>query len=162
MPLVLPIVSDRYGRLYSREKIIEELLDRKKEEKETHVIPHIRGLSDVVTVDILWDADEIQCPITKDTSGRFAYLRTCGCVTLYKMLKELHKHSSVCPRCDKKYDWDVDLVIINPFDDPDSKAANDETYARCVKLGVSHSKKRRKVKGLTQQKRKDPEPIKTL
>lgn len=107
LPLQQPIVSCGLGRLYSKEAVIEGLLDRSTL-PETAV--HIKSLKDVRAINLTpnpaYDENRAEkgdgyvdggknpfiCPVIGlEMNGKykFCYLWTCGCVMSERALKEV-------------------------------------------------------------------------
>ncbi|KAI5960384.1 rtf2 [Candida pseudojiufengensis] len=137
-----PIVGDFKGKLYIKEKILQYLLEVKLDKSKLKVqFQHLKTLKDLKTVTITWkiikNIPHFQCPITKelDDKTHYSYLRTCGCVMSYKLLKELKKSlsdgstkTSQCPICNKTFTFDYDLVIINPINQKEFDDINESNY----------------------------------
>ena len=154
-----PVVGDSQGRLYLKEKVLENLLQSRKGGESR--LKHIRGLDDIVTLTIKRNAKgQIVCPVSGvETSGKstFCYLRPCGCVFAYKLIVDLRKHfrirddepdikRSECPACAKEFVFNFDIVILNPEKSEGSARFNDRNIAYLEKQGLSHSKRQRKKK----------------
>ncbi len=128
-PLRKPIVACELGKLYTKESVLEFLIDKAKYEGVVGY-EHIRGLKDVKELQLtdnpafhkqkdVGDAyvdklmAEYICPITGlEMSGRhrFCYLRSCGCVLSERALKEVKV--DVCSKCNAPYKED-DVIILN-------------------------------------------------
>lgn len=115
MPLQLPIVSCSLGRLYSKESVLEGLLDR-------NTLPesavHIKNLKDVKNLNLTpnpaFDGDKAEkgdgyndggkspyiCPVIGlEMNGKykFCFLWSCGCVMSERALKEVKSTvSKIC------------------------------------------------------------------
>ncbi|XP_063990650.1 replication termination factor 2 [Diachasmimorpha longicaudata] len=154
LPLQPPIVACSLGKLYSKEAVIEGLLDRS-------TLPdsalHIKNLKDVkpltLTPNPAYDANKAEtgdgyadggkspfiCPVIGlEMNGKYKFcaLWTCGCVMSERALKEVK--SSVCHRCQKPFE-PSDVVILNAEGD-DLKRMEDNAAAR--KLSKKSKKKR--------------------
>jgi len=161
-PLQNPIVACGHGRLYSKEAVLEGLLDRSKLPEGAQ---HITTLKDVKELKLTPNpAFAIKANGEKGESGhfrdprespyvcpvigiefsgkfRFAFLWECGCVISEKALKEVP--SRVCHKCQKPFQIE-DLVYLN---------AEGETLAlmrkqmeeRKVKLKASKKNKKNKA-----------------
>ncbi|XP_050078135.1 replication termination factor 2 [Anopheles maculipalpis] len=119
-----PIVMCRLGRLYSKQNVIEALLDK---EKMTEACAHIKSLKDIknlnLTANPAYDEtkDDKSSPyicalIGLEMSGQFRFvaLWTCGCVFSERALKEVKE--KVCSVCQTPYS-DDDIVILNGTED---------------------------------------------
>ncbi|XP_052897186.1 replication termination factor 2 isoform X1 [Anopheles moucheti] len=115
-----PIVMCGLGRLYSKQNVIEALLDK---EKMTEACAHIKSLKDIKNLNLTANPayDEAQddksspyiCAlIGLEMSGQFRFvaLWTCGCVFSERALKEVKE--KVCSVCQTPYN-DDDIVILN-------------------------------------------------
>ncbi|KAI5969126.1 rtf2 [Candida margitis] len=162
-----PVVGDFKGKLYIKEKILQYLLECKLNKLNIQLqFQHLKSLKDLRTVKITWDIindiAHFQCPITKELDDKtsYSYLRPCGCVMSYKLLKELKRSLKTveasdqieahCPVCNKEFTFDYDLVIINPINKSEFDEFNEDNYKylRNV-LRLSHAKeplKRKKKK----------------
>jgi Rtf2 RING-finger len=130
-PLQAPIVACGYGRLYSKESILECLLDRRNMPK---VAQHIATLKDVKVLNLtpnpafaikmngekgesghFRDPRESPyvCPVIGiEFSGKFKFvlLWECGCVISERALKLVP--SEVCHKCQKPFN-NEDIVFLN-------------------------------------------------
>jgi hypothetical protein len=101
------------GRLYSKESVLESLLDKSEENAIREVAPHVKSLKDVKELSLTEnfayseaargeigdgyiDVQKAKwiCPISSmEMNGRFrfCFLWTCGCVFSEKTLKEMMK-----------------------------------------------------------------------
>ncbi|KAI5954761.1 rtf2 [Candida theae] len=176
-----PIVGDFKGKLYIKEKILQYMLDCKLDKLKRQLqFQHLKSLKDLQTVKITWDVindiAHFQCPVTKelDYKASYSYLRPCGCVMSYKLLKELKKSlkslksretsthiEAHCPVCNHEFTFDYDLVIINPTDKSDFSEFNEENYEylRTV-LHLSHAKEPLKKKKKRKSESEDAEEVK--
>ncbi|KAG5421891.1 rtf2 [Candida metapsilosis] len=165
-----PIVGDFKGKLYIKEKILQYILDCKLDKLKIQLqFQHLKSLKDLRTVKITWDVindiAHFQCPVTKELDNKtsYSYLRSCGCVMSYRLLKELKKSLKAgdtgdqieanCPVCNQEFTFDYDLVIINPSNKSDYSEFNEENYKYLKNvLHLSHAKeplkkKRKKSEG---------------
>lgn len=146
-------------RLYNKEAIIQFLLDKDKYSDQAAAVSHIRGLKDVVTLNLTRNkeadtsskpttagtytdpnAAAFVCPVTDlpmNGHYRFSYLRGCGCVVSDKALREIP--SEACHKCGKAYAAD-EVVVINP-----SKDEEDEIWAQLVANRKVKAPKKRKA-----------------
>jgi hypothetical protein len=119
------------GRLYSKQNIIEALLEK---EKMPETANHIKTLKDIrdlnMTPNPAYCSDDNQKDTIHDSrsapficaliglemSGKFRFvaLWTCGCVFSERALKEIK--SSVCPVCQLAYN-EQDVVVLNGTED---------------------------------------------
>ncbi|KAK6460911.1 Rtf2 RING-finger-domain-containing protein [Scheffersomyces coipomensis] len=156
---LVPIVGDYKGRLYIKEKILEYIIKQKFDKSSLKpAYAHIKSLKDLIEVNIKWIKDDesdtyhIQCPVTKESQSfkaSYAYLRPCGCVLSYKVLEEVSSsftHTevpfpSLCPVCEKEFQFNYDIVIINPLKNTDNDEFNESNYKYLGDvLGLTHSK----------------------
>ncbi|KAK6198737.1 Rtf2 RING-finger-domain-containing protein [Scheffersomyces amazonensis] len=169
---IVPIVGDYKGKLYIKEKILEYIIKRKIDKSLPNpAFAHINSLKDLIDVTIQWIYQDgvwiIQCPVTKESKASkatYAYLRPCGCVMSNKVLEEISKTSSkelpyesLCPVCDKLFNFNYDIVIINPLNNEKSSKFNETNYRYISEvLGLTHSKdiKKKKSKSKSVNKRK--------
>lgn len=126
-----PIVMCGLGRLYSKQSIIEQLLDKGTEMPDS--CKHIKSLRDIRDLrltpnPIYTDADKTEglldtrsapyiCKlIGLEMSGKFRFvaLWTCGCVFSERALKEIP--TKVCNLCQTPFS-DEDVIILNGTDD---------------------------------------------
>ncbi|KAG7200044.1 hypothetical protein KM043_000495 [Ampulex compressa] len=128
LPLQPPVVSCGLGRLYSKESVLEGLLDR---DTLPESAKHIKSLKDVrslnLTANPAFDGEKAEkgdcyadggrspyiCPlIGLEMNGKykFCFLWSCGCVMSERALKEVK--STVCHRCQRPFD-DSDVVVMN-------------------------------------------------
>ncbi|XP_049537199.1 replication termination factor 2 [Anopheles darlingi] len=118
--LQIPIVMCALGRLYSKQSVIEALLDK---EKMPESCRHIKTLKDIkklnLTPNPAYDEsrDGQSSPFICALSGlemsglfRFMALWTCGCVFSERALKAIKDKS--CPLCQIAF-TDDDIVILN-------------------------------------------------
>uniref|UniRef100_U5EYR4 Replication termination factor 2 n=1 Tax=Corethrella appendiculata TaxID=1370023 RepID=U5EYR4_9DIPT len=121
-----PIVMCGLGRLYSKQSIIEYLLE--KDSKTSESCTHIKSLKDVkdlnLTTNPAFEANskddkhsQFICPLTGiEMSGKFRFvsLWSCGCVLAERALKEIK--SNACSVCLKSF-LEQDVVMLNGTDD---------------------------------------------
>ncbi|CAL1681027.1 unnamed protein product [Lasius platythorax] len=167
LPLQLPIVGCNLGRLYSKESVLEGLLDR-------NTLPesaaHIKYLKDVrnlnLTPNPAFDGNKAEkgdgytdggkspyiCPVIGlEMNGKykFCFLWSCGCVMSERALKEVKSMS--CHKCQQPFK-EMDIVILN--------AENDDLELmkeRAVIRKVNQKKEKRKLDNdeLTEDKKMD-------
>lgn len=125
-----PIVMCSLGRLYSKQNVIEQLLDKESEMPDT--CKHIKSLKDVRDLHlspnpIYKDEDKTEgmldtrsapyiCKlIGLEMSGKFRFvgLWTCGCVFSERALKEIG--AKICSLCQTPF-TDDDIIILNGTD----------------------------------------------
>ncbi|KAL1380340.1 hypothetical protein pipiens_014273 [Culex pipiens pipiens] len=119
-----PIVMCGLGRLYSKQNVIECLLEK---DKMPESCAHIKSLKDVkdlkLTVNPAYDSDrddksaEFICAlIGLEMSGQFRFvaLWTCGCVFSERALKEVK--DKTCSSCQTPFS-EQDVVILNGSDE---------------------------------------------
>lgn len=127
-----PIVMCGLGRLYSKQNIIEQLLDREKPMPDSCI--HIKSLRDVRDLHLTpnptynKDADKTEgfldhrsapyiCKlIGLEMSGKFRFvaLWSCGCVFSERALKEIG--TRICSLCQTPF-TDDDVVVLNASDE---------------------------------------------
>lgn len=129
LPLQPPVVACSLGRLYSKESVLEGLLDRA-------ALPdsaaHIKNLRDVrnlnLTSNPAFDGDRAEKGDTGYTDGatspyicpviglemngkyKFCFLWSCGCVVSERALKEVKSWS--CHTCQQPFQ-ETDIVVLN-------------------------------------------------
>jgi len=125
-PLQEPIVMCGLGRLYSKQNVIEHLLDK---EKMPESAMHIKSLKDIKTLQLTPNPIYKDCDKTEgmldvrsapyickliglEMTGKFRFvaLWTCGCVFSERALKEIK--SKNCSLCHTPFTED-DIVILN-------------------------------------------------
>lgn len=126
-----PIVMCGLGRLYSKQSIIEQLLDKESEMPDS--CKHIKSLRDVrglnLTPNPIYNKDADKTEGLLDTrsapyickliglemSGKFRFIAlwTCGCVFSERALKEIG--TNICSLCQTPF-ADDDIVILNGTD----------------------------------------------
>jgi len=154
-PLQQPIVSCELGRLYSKEAVLEFLLDRSKFECSDQFC-HIRGLKDIkelkLTINPAFTTDASKsgrhcsewnyiCPVSGlEMNGRykFCYFLGCGCVFSERALREIK--DSICVNCGRSY-VDDDIITINGSDEEISDLTERMKQRRM--LAKSKAKKRK-------------------
>ncbi|KAG7196174.1 uncharacterized protein KQ657_000186 [Scheffersomyces spartinae] len=163
------MVSDYKGKLYLKEKILEYLLALARTKKETSLesdttkpakndMAHIKGLQDLVDLKISWDplTSQIECPVTGTTNKSLCYLRSCGCVMSYAFINELSNKNSVptfpCPLCEKPFNREYDMVVLNPLSDTHLMGVNNDSYEKLKAQHLSHSKRSLKKSKKTKSK----------
>ncbi|XP_076755965.1 replication termination factor 2 [Xylocopa sonorina] len=128
LPLQPPVVGCALGRLYSKESVLEGLLDRSTLPESAQ---HIKTLKDVknlnLTANPAFDGNKAKkgdcytderrspyiCPlIGLEMNGKykFCFLWSCGCVMSEKAIKEVK--SKVCHQCQQPF-VETDVVVIN-------------------------------------------------
>lgn len=128
LPLQPPVVGCVLGRLYSKESVLEGLLDRSTLPESAQ---HIKTLKDVKNLNLTpnpaFDGNKAKkgdcytdegkspyiCPlIGLEMNGKykFCFLWSCGCVMSERALKEVK--SKICHQCQQPFS-DTDIVIIN-------------------------------------------------
>lgn len=118
--LQLPIVICALGRLYSKQNVIEALLDK---EKMPESCSHIKSLKDIKNLNLTpnpaYDEskDDKSSPficglIGLEMSGQFRFvaLWSCGCVFSERSLKEIK--GKTCPLCQTPF-TDEDIIVLN-------------------------------------------------
>ncbi|XP_058819678.1 replication termination factor 2 [Topomyia yanbarensis] len=119
-----PIVMCGLGRLYSKQNVIEHLLEK---DKMPELCTHIKSLKDIKDLNLtanpaykeLQDSksSEFICAlIGLEMSGqfRFAGLWTCGCVFSERALKEIK--DKICSVCQTPF-TEQDVIILNGTDE---------------------------------------------
>lgn len=114
-----PIVMDGLGRLYSKQNVIEAILEKEIPADFAHIksLKDIRDLNLAANPAFNPETDDSAAPficalIGLEMSGKFRFvaLWTCGCVFSERALKELK--SKTCSICQKEF-TDADVVILN-------------------------------------------------
>uniref|UniRef100_A0A182PQ35 Replication termination factor 2 n=1 Tax=Anopheles epiroticus TaxID=199890 RepID=A0A182PQ35_9DIPT len=144
-----PIVMCGLGRLYSKQNVIEALLEK---EKMTEACAHIKSLKDIknlnLTANPAYDEtkDDKSSPyicalIGLEMSGQFRFvaLWTCGCVFSERALKE------VKDQCQTPYN-DDDIVILN--------GTEEETEQMRVKMEARNARAKLEKKAKQDKKSK--------
>ncbi|XP_055640177.1 replication termination factor 2 [Toxorhynchites rutilus septentrionalis] len=119
-----PIVMCGLGRLYSKQNIIEHLLEK---DKMPESCAHIKSLKDIKDLNLTANpayeqanddrsAQFICSLIGLEMSGQFRFvaLWTCGCVFAERALKEIK--DKICSVCQKAFS-EQDVVVLNGSDD---------------------------------------------
>uniref|UniRef100_A0AAG5DR62 Replication termination factor 2 n=1 Tax=Anopheles atroparvus TaxID=41427 RepID=A0AAG5DR62_ANOAO len=155
--LQLPIVLCALGRLYSKQNVIEALLDK---EKMPESCSHIKTLKDIKNLNLTpnpaYDEskDDISSPficplIGLEMSGQFRFvaLWTCGCVFSERSLKEIK--GKTCPLCQAPF-TDEDIVVLNGSEeDVEQMRSRMEVRAARVKMEKkSKAEKKAKTKDM--------------
>ncbi|XP_072764124.1 replication termination factor 2 [Anoplolepis gracilipes] len=154
LPLQPPIVGCGLGRLYSKESVLEGLLDRNTLPEST---VHIKNLKDVrnlnLTPNPVFDGNKAEkgdgytdggrspyiCPVIGlEMNGKykFCFLWSCGCVMSERALKEVKSMS--CHKCQQPFE-ETDIVILNAEGD-DLKLMKE-----CIAVRKVNQKKKRKL-----------------
>lgn len=128
-----PIAMCTMGRLYSKQSVIERLLEK---EKMPETSAHVRSMKDIKTLQLtpnpaFTDEDKTEglldtrhapyiCKlIGLEMSGKFRFvaLWTCGCVMSERALKQIKGNTaSTCPLCQLPYSVE-DVIILNGNDE---------------------------------------------
>ncbi|XP_034950409.1 replication termination factor 2-like [Chelonus insularis] len=170
LPLQSPIVSCSLGKLYSKEAVIEGLLDRS-------ILPesavHIKTLKDVKSLNLTpnpaYDDAKIEkgddyshnkspyiCPVIGlEMNGKykFCFLWTCGCVMSERALKQVK--TTVCHQCQTPFE-SSDVVIMNAEgDDLNLMIENMQTRKTKNKSNKKSSKKRANADSQQVEEEKD-------
>lgn len=146
-----PIVMCGLGRLYSKQNVIEQLLEK---DGMPENCDHIKTLKDIKNLRLTANPayskeDDKNAPficslIGLEMSGQFRFvaLWTCGCVFSERALKQLK--SSVCSICQTPYS-EQDVVILNGNED-DMAIMRTKMEARVAKMKAEKKNKKSKVK----------------
>lgn len=146
-----PIVMCGLGRLYSKQSVIEQLLEK---DKMPESCSHIKSLKDIkdlrLTANPSYSAEDdknapfICALIGLEMSGQFRFvaLWTCGCVFSERALKELK--TNTCSICQKPY-TEADVVILNGNDE-DVDLMRTKMEARVARMKAAKKDKKSKVK----------------
>ncbi|CAL7949830.1 unnamed protein product [Xylocopa violacea] len=175
LPLQPPVVGCSLGRLYSKESVLEGLLDRSTLPESAQ---HIKTLKDVknlnLTVNPAFDGNKAKkgdcytderrspyiCPlIGLEMNGKykFCFLWSCGCVMSEKAIKEVK--SKVCHQCQQPF-TETDIVVINAEGD-DLKLMEENAVLR--KAAQRKSKKQKHNEdNQTQDVKQDEVPKKKI
>jgi hypothetical protein len=172
-PLVAPVVSCALGKLYNKQSILKYLIDKTSFGDADKIVSHVTSLKDVVVLNLTVNplagkevASAIQsafqerteaslfiCPVTlKEMNGnsKFSYLATCGCVLSELALKEVD--TTHCLICNKEYNKNEDVVLINPISEVDVQTAKDRLFFHAeLKRMAKENKKSKKRKTTTQE-----------
>eukprot|EP00124_Ichthyophonus_hoferi_P001666 Ihof_evm6s93 gene=Ihof_evmTU6s93 len=154
-----PIVACGAGRLYNKDTIIEYLLDKAKFLDQATLVKHIRGLKDIVTLNLTRNPEytaavanqgpinidentsPYMCPVTDlpmNGHYRFSYIKTCGCVVSDKALREIP--TDTCHVCSKPFTIN-DVITINA-----NKEIEDEIIERLLEKQAAKKKDKKKAK----------------
>jgi len=154
LPLQPPIVACSLGRLYSKESVLEGLLDRTTLPE---FAAHIKNLKDITNLNLTPNPVYINnlaekgdcyvdggrspyiCPVIGlEMNGKykFCFLRTCGCVMSERALKQVK--SSVCHTCQKPFE-PSDIVILNAEGDDLQKMEENMLARKAQKKGKKRS-----------------------
>jgi len=136
------------GRLYSKQNVIEQLLDREKEMPDS--CKHIKSLKDVKNLVLTPNPAYKDCDKTEglldvrsapyickligiEMTGKFRFIAlwTCGCVYSERALKEIG--SKVCSLCQTPFD-ECDVVILN--------GNEEEAAAMAVKMEARNARRK--------------------
>lgn len=146
-----PIVMCGLGRLYSKQNVLEQLLE--KDGMPEHA-EHIKSMKDIKNLKLAANPaysaeDDKNAPficalIGLEMSGQFRFvaLWTCGCVFSERALKQLK--SNVCSICQTPY-TEQDVVILNGSDQ-DSDLMRTRMEARVARLKAAKKDKKNKIK----------------
>ncbi|KAM0731589.1 Replication termination factor 2 [Formica fusca] len=166
LPLQLPIVGCSLGRLYSKESVLEGLLDRNTLPESAVHIKHLKDVRNLnLTPNPAFDGDKAEkgdgytdggkspyiCPVIGlEMNGKykFCFLWSCGCVMSERALKEVK--SMTCHKCQQPFE-EMDIVILNAEGD-DLELMKKRAIVRKV-----NQKKKRKLSNdeLTEEKKMD-------
>ncbi|KAL7302710.1 hypothetical protein TKK_0004763 [Trichogramma kaykai] len=155
LPLQKPIVACGLGRLYSKEAVIEGLLDRSMLPESA---THIKNLKDIKALELTENpaykgedlikggnkdngSSQFICPVTgleMNGKHKFCFLWQCGCVMSERALKEIKGNN--CHKCSATF-VDDDIVVLNPDDEDLTKMMENLESRR-----KSKSKKRKNIK----------------
>ncbi|KAK5169444.1 Replication termination factor 2 [Saxophila tyrrhenica] len=166
-PLAQPVVSDCNGKLYSKETILEFLVEgTRKEDAEAATRGEVKSLKDVVEVKFEADSDSAttvngngkrenwKCPVTGDRLGpgsKAVYLVPCGHAFSGSAIKEVSGER--CITCETEYASN-DIIPILPTSETD--LARLSLRSKTLKeKGLTHSLK--KASGTKKRKKKDVE-----
>ncbi|XP_012224944.1 replication termination factor 2 [Linepithema humile] len=171
LPLQPPIVSCSWGYLYSKESVLEGLLDRSTLPESA---VHIKNLKDVrnlnLTPNPAFDGNKAEkgdgytdgskspyiCPVIGlEMNGKykFCFLWSCGCVMSERALKEVK--STSCHKCQQPFE-EMDIVILNAEDD-DLELMKERAVLR--KTSQKKSKKK-KLNDISSEEKKTNESLK--
>ncbi|XP_031784472.1 replication termination factor 2 [Nasonia vitripennis] len=169
LPLQAPIVACGLGRLYSKEAVLEGLLDRSVLSESA---AHIKNLKDIKNLNLTpnpaYDGDTAKnggyindgmspyiCPVIGlEMNGKykFCFLWSCGCVMSERALKEIKTYT--CHKCQKPF-ADTDIVVMNAQDE-DLKTMEENMILRKAER---KSKKRTKEQSTDNDKIKEEKEI---
>ncbi|XP_070165522.1 replication termination factor 2 [Polyergus mexicanus] len=166
LPLQLPIVGCSLGRLYSKEAVLEGLLDRNTLPESAVHIKHLKDVRNLsLTPNPAFDGDKAEkgdgytdggkspyiCPVIGlEMNGKykFCFLWSCGCVMSERALKEIK--SMTCHKCQQPFE-EMDIVILNAEGD------DLELMKKRALVRKANQKKKRKLSNdeLTEEKKMD-------
>lgn len=128
-----PIVMCTMGRLYSKQSVIERLLEK---EKMPEISAHVRSMKDIKTLQLtpnpaFTDEDKTEglldtrhapyiCKLVGlEMSGKFRFvaLWSCGCVMSERALKQIKGNTAnTCPLCQLPFSVE-DVIVLNGNDE---------------------------------------------
>lgn len=167
-PLAYPVVSDSAGKLYSKDTILEYLVEgARKEEAESVTRGSIKSLKDVVEIRFEADAEASakanhavwKCPVTGDKLGpgsKAAYLVPCGHAFSGSAIKEVSGEK--CLNCETEYASN-DIIPILPVLATDIARLSLRVKTLQEK-GLTHSLK--KASGSGKKRKKKDEAVDTI
>ncbi|XP_057308326.1 replication termination factor 2-like [Hydractinia symbiolongicarpus] len=163
--LTTPIMTCELGKLYSKESVIEFLLDRTI----CTSAQHIRNLKDVKQLNLTENnsfakrsselADQYYdthtskyvCPVVGlEMNGKYKFcaIWTCGCVLSERALKEVE--TELCHKCGEKFSKD-NIIVLNP-DGEDVEHMETNMKNRREKMkALRKEKKEKKSKNLKEE-----------
>lgn len=174
LPLQPPIVGCSWGNLYSKESVLEGLLDRSSLPESA---VHIKNLKDVrdlnLTPNPAYDGSKAEkgdnytdkskspyiCPVIGlEMNGKykFCFLWSCGCVMSERALKEVK--STSCHKCQQSFE-EVDIVILNAEGD-DLELMKERALLRKTSQKKSKKKKLTDDAAALSEEKKTNEPSK--
>lgn len=156
-----PIVMCALGRLYSKQNVIEQLLEK---EKMPETAKHIKTMKDIKQLQLTANPafteedktegllDTRHAPyicklIGLEMSGKFRFIAlwTCGCVMSERALKEIKGSSAgTCPLCQQPFSVE-DVIVLNASDE-DLELMNVKMEMRQAKKKASKKDKKSKEK----------------
>lgn len=146
-----PIVMCGLGRLYSKQNVIEQLLEK---DGMPESCSHIKSLKDIKNLKLVANPaysaeDDKNAPficalIGLEMSGQFRFvaLWTCGCVFSERALKQLK--ASVCSICQTPY-TEQDVVILNGNEE-DVDSMRTRMESRVARIKAEKKDKKNKLK----------------
>ncbi|KAF7382382.1 hypothetical protein HZH68_015301 [Vespula germanica] len=176
LPLQPPVVACGLGRLYSKESVLEGLLDR---DTLPESAVHIKNLKDIKNLNLTpnpaFNGNKAEkgdcyvdggkspyiCPVIGlEMNGKykFCFLWTCGCVMSERALKEVK--TSVCHRCQQPF-TEADIVILNA-DGDDLRLMEERLNVRKIAQKSLKKKKRSNESTSTEVNEKDEVPKKKI
>ena len=158
-----PIVMCGLGRLYSKQNVIEQLLEK---EKMPEAVKHIKSMKDIKQLTLTPNPafteedktegllDSRHAPyicklIGLEMSGKFRFvaLWSCGCVMSERALKEIKgKAPGNCPLCQKEFSIE-DVIVLN--------ASDEDLELMKVKMEMREAKKKANKKEKKDKKSKE-------